>query len=162
MRRIYENRTVLLVKDLQDQPEGKYIAFVSDFLGDKAAISCDGAVQTGPDMISLLRQVPDLSADAKGMTKGVPICTFSKSIAWVMLERAQLEFLNGEQWEKAKVDDGQSREKLLKALFGEDGIAKVLQLPDGRTVALPVDEEGKARMKKEMEKLPYNDSGLYA
>jgi hypothetical protein len=161
-RRIYEDRSNLIIKDIKDQPLGKYVAFVGTVLGEKAAITCDG-VAAGPGIITLLQE----SALAGPGQKGIPVCSFSSEMNWCVVDRDRVLVLTGEEWENAKVEDGKSHKKILKGLFGEEGIAQVVVTPDGQPFPIPASPEmiekyKEAAKKEESAKAPYDPRGLYA
>jgi len=149
MRRVYEDRTCITVKDLKDQPLGKLIAFVEDTFGDKSAISCDG-VLINTTAVSLVRvSVFELGSDGKPLAQ--QICTFSPALKWGILDRSLLEVMDGREWELARAADGKSHEKLAKDIYGPEGIARLLVLPDGRQVPVPVDAEEAQKLKEQGE-----------
>ena len=163
MRRVYEDRTCITVKDLKDQPLGKLIAFVEDTFGDKSAISCDG-IAINASAVSLLRASAfEVGTDGKPVAQ--QICTFSPALKWGVLDRSLLDVMDGREWEKARVADGQSHETLARENFGPEGIAKVLVLPDGRQIPIPANEEAIDLYKKTIAKAEdkvYDDTKLYA
>ena len=157
-RRLYEDRTNIVVKDIKDQPPGQYIAFVGTALGESAAVTCDG-VAASPTMITLLQKSEKLSD--KG---SVPVCSFSNEVPWVILDASRVLLMTSQEWEASKVADNKSREKVLKGLFGEEGIAKVLLLPDGQQIALPAEPEILAKLKSagtKKENPPVPSRGAY-
>lgn len=155
-RRLYEDRSNVVVKDVKDQPPGKYIAFIHGMFGQNAAVTCDG-VMSSPGMITLMRDTGKISE-----AKGVPVCCFSAEVQWAVLDVERVIYMTGAEWEAAKVEDGKSHKKILEDLFGKDGIAQVVVTPEGQPFPIPATPEAIEKYKEATEKKsPYDDSSLY-
>lgn len=164
MRKVYSERFSVLVKEIADQPECKFIALVEDIMGTKAAIQCDGyaleLTPGGKGAVQLLRENP-LAVDKK--KEGRLVCAFSSELKWVLVARDCVDLIKGSEWEAAKLADSKDLERLTTELYGND-VTKVLMLPDGRQVMLPADEGEVAAAKSakpKTDRMPYDDSALY-
>lgn len=162
MRKLYGERSNILVKDLFEQPDSKYIAFVEGVLGSKAAIACDGfSLQAAPNggagVVMLVRKSPLLADDKAGET----VAAFSSDLRWAIMDRKTLMFMTGAEWEEMKLADAKNLEEINVKLYGTKDIAKVLVLPSGEQIVVPPSEEDKERAKKPVS-MPYDNSSLYA
>ena len=165
-RKVYGERTSLFVKDLTDQPVGKFIAFVEDMFGSKTALYCDGySLQLTPGgrgAINLLRE----SVLSAKPGEGTIIAAFSSELKWALINANDIECIKNSEWEKAKFADAEDLARLSESIFGSEKVRKVMVLPDGREVVLPLNESEKTALPKieeaKIEKKPYDDSGLYA
>ena len=145
-RRLYSNRTNLVVKDLRDQPEEEFIAII-ETLGEKAAIPFTKIVFNGPCVVLL--SAPSKLAEAQGKM----VAAFGVESKWTVIRRDQFIEMNGEEWDQHKVDDVKNKVEMNKRLFGDVKVIQVATFPDGNQSVLPATEEqAKAFEKAQSEK----------
>lgn len=146
-RRIYEDRTNLVLKDLKDQPIEKYVAIIEG-LGEKAAVAFDKIVINGESVLL----VGSPSSLAK--TQGDVVAAFGIRSNWLVVARDKFVEMTGKEWDTFKLADAKNRAEIHKGLFGESQVVTVATFPDGQQAMLPVTEEQAAAFKlKEAEKV---------
>jgi len=133
-RRLYTDRTNLVVKDLKDQPEEEYIAII-EALGEKAAIPFTKIVFNGPYV--MLLNAPSKLAEAQGKL----VAAFAAESNWVVIRRDQFIEMNGEEWDSHKIEDAKNRTEMNKKLFGDGKVIQVATFPDGKQAVLPATDE---------------------
>lgn len=157
-RRPYAERTAVTVHDLLDQPDSKYIAVVHDLLGQKSYIACDGII-INEHVVTLTRveQSSGKLADRE-KEKPVPVAAFPTRSGWALLLRDRFIMMNGSDWEKAQVEDGQNFKETRKAAVNSE-IVEAIALPNGNVVAIPASPEA---LKEYEESLKQQKSGPQA
>ena len=147
MRKLYSERTVHVLKDLNEQPEGKYLVFVkdvfgSDAFGSKMVFSCDH-VDITPAAIVCKRELLLEKLGEKTQFEVIAILPV-RDVVWGIIEKDRVHGLTGKEFEQYKVDEGKDALKLFEEHYGSEEVVTVAILPDGRQIRVPVTKEAKA------------------
>lgn len=159
-RRLYGERTNLMVKDFQDQPEEEFVALI-ETLGDRSAVAFTKVVFNGECVV--LVSAPTALAQKEGKM----VAAFPTKSNWVILRRDQFIAMNGKEWDTHRLEDGKNRKEIVEELYGKDRVIQVATFPDGRQAMLPATaEQTEAFLKeqakpKEEEKPTVPDFGQY-
>jgi hypothetical protein len=140
-RKLYTERTNLVIKDLKDQPEEEYIAII-ETLGEKSAVAFTKVVFNGPTV--LLLNAPSKLAEAQGKM----VAAFGVESNWVIVRRDVFLEMNGGEWDQHKIEDAKNRTEMNKKLFGDGRVIQVATFPDGKQAVLPATDEQTAAFEK--------------
>ena len=156
MRKLYSERTVHVLKDLNEQPEGKYLVFVkdvfgSDAFGSKMVFSCD-RVDTTPAAIICKRELLLEKLGEKTQFEVIAILPV-RDVVWGIIEKDRVHGLTGKEFEQYKVDEGKDALKLFEEHYGSEEVVTVAILPDGRQIHIPITEEAQAAYDESKDKV---------
>lgn len=159
-RRIYSERTNLILKDIADQVADEYVA-VFEGAGDKGAVTF--AKFTAVNGIIILFASPTALAEKEGKI----VASFPVESQWAIVRRERFIEMNGEQWEAHKVVDAACKKAQLEKYYGADKLMTMVVSPNGDQVVLPPTEQEVAKFKAASgasvpaASKPYDDSALY-
>lgn len=151
-RRVYSERTNLVIKDLKDQLDEKYVALV-EMLGERSAIAFNKIVFSGETVVLLS------SPSSLAQKDGEMIVAFPVKSNWVAVRKDQFLQMTGKEWDQHKLEDGKDRKEVIEELYGKDQVVQVATFPDGKQAVLPANEEQTAAFKREMEKKGQESDG---
>lgn len=142
-RKLFDERTNLVVKDLSQQDDEKYVAIITA-LGDKSAIAFDKMIMN-PSTIVLLAKSPN--PDSIKPEQGPMVAAFPTESEWVCVKRDRFIEMSGKDYAKYQVKEAEKQKELAEENYGKDG-AYVAVLPSGRQVMLPFTKEVKEQVEK--------------
>lgn len=159
-RRLYAERTNLVVCDLKDQV-GKYVAVVEN-LGEKAAIAFERFTSVN-GVVILFGGVPEEATLAQQKEGGPILASFPVESHWVIVKRDRFVEMNGTEWNAHMAADMKNKEQEAERAYGKVKMMKVIVTPSGQQITVPATEEEEklATGKVEVVKAKYDDSGVY-
>jgi hypothetical protein len=126
------------MKDLADQPSGRFVAFITTPTGERNAITCDD-IAFVPGAV-LFMQKSALNPDPKA--PGIPVGSCAVDGMWYAVASDRFFRMTAEEYETSKIEDGKTYKEMMKRLFkGDEGVAQVVTMPSGKIVAIPATEE---------------------
>ena len=157
-RELYSKRLFHVIKDFKDQPTGRYNVFVHDVFGDKVVITCD-MVDVTPVAVVCKRESDKLNEKGGVMVAVIP----ARDVGWGIIENDRVIHMTGAEWEEYKAAEAKDQLDLYTKVNGNDKITKVMVLPDGRQIKLPVTVEDMAAMEeaKKVEEKPAQPDQTY-
>ena len=166
-RRLFAERTNLVMKDIKDQPAEKYVAII-ETLGDRSAVSFAKFTSVN-GVVILFASVPEGASMAVQKEGGQIVASFPVESTWTIVLRERFIEMTGSEWQEHKVKDGKSREEILEQFYGKDKLVKVIFTADGQQITTAATPEEQEAAKKNLAKAgmgqmatrPYDDSGLY-
>ena len=102
--------TNILVRDLADQPDTRYVLFIAGVLGDKCALAVDGVRDK-----DCVMQAWRAMGDQYGRYEAI-VVQWNPEIPWALVEREQLELFTGRDWAKRLSQDKKEFKELVAQL----------------------------------------------
>jgi hypothetical protein len=144
-RRLYSERTNLVIIDIKDQPEEKFVALI-ETLGERSAVAFNKIVFSGETVVLLS------SPSSLAQKEGEMIAAFPAKSNWAVVRKDQFIQMNGKEWDQHRLNDGKDRKELIEELYGKDQVVQIATFPDGNQAVIPANKEQILAYKQEIEK----------